>query len=457
MPIPRLTPGRPGRRLPPRNGREIAESMSATTEQSAGAGAPAAGWAEGWRPWAAFLLGCLFFSYGFFQRVSPSVMVEDLMRDFAVGAAILGNLSAFYFYAYAPIQIPVGLMLDRFGPRRLLAGAAALCGLGSLVFAVAQDVNLAYLGRFMVGAGAAFTWVGAVTLVTLYFPHNRFALLVGVTQFFGMTGGVFGQAPLAAAVTQFGWRATLMVAAAVGVALGALIYVIVRDRERPAGKAAAPAFSMAASLRHVASNPQSWIAACLGGALVGPVLAFGGLWGVPYLMQVYGIERTAAAAATSLFFVGFGVGAPILGWLSDYIRRRRIILIVASSASLTTLLLLLLVPGLPLSVALALFVVHGVGAGAMVLSLASAREHNRPDMTGAVYGLVNTAVVGGGALLQPLIGLLLDLQWDGLMAAGARVYVVDAYRWALAVLPLVSLIGVVAALLTRESHCRQIG
>lgn len=428
--------------------------MSATTEHRGETGAPAADWATGWRPWAAFLLGCLFFSYGFFQRVAPSVMVEDLMRDFAVGAAILGNLSAFYFYAYAPVQIPVGLMLDRFGPRRLLAGAAALCGLGSLVFALAHDVNLAYLGRFMIGAGAAFTWVGAVTLVTLYFPHNRFALLVGVTQFFGMTGGVFGQAPLAAAVAQFGWRATLVIAATIGVALGALIYMIVRDRERSAGKAAVPAFSMAASLGHVASNPQSWIAACLGGALVGPVLAFGGLWGVPYLMQVYGIERTAAAAATSLFFVGFGLGAPVLGWLSDHVQRRRTTLIAASCVSLATLLLLLLVPGLPLSIASALFVLHGIGAGAMVLSLASAREHNRPDMTGAVYGLVNTAVVGGGALLQPLIGLLLDLQWDGQMAAGARVYAVDAYRWAFAVLPLVSLIGLAAALLTRETFCR---
>ena len=429
--------------------------MSAATEQSGDTGAPAIGGATGWRPWAAFLLGCLFFCYGFFQRVSPSVMVEDLMRDFAVGAAILGNLSAFYFYAYAPIQIPVGLMLDRYGPRRLLAGAATLCGAGSLIFAFAQDVNLAYLGRFMVGAGAAFTWVGAVTLVTLYFPLNRFAFLVGITQFFGMTGGVFGQAPLAAAVAQYGWRTTLAIAAVAGALLGALLYLIVRDRPKPSGAGTAPWVSVMAALRHVASNPQTWIAACLGGALVGPVLAFGGLWGVPYLMQVYGIERTAAAGATSLFFVGFGLGAPILGWLSDYIQRRRTILIVASSVSLTTLLLLLLIPGLPLSVASTLFAFHGAGAGAMVLSLATAREHNRPDMTGAVYGLVNTAVVGGGALLQPLIGLLLDLQWDGLMVAGARVYAVDAYRWALAVLPLVSLIGLVAALLTRETFCRQ--
>jgi MFS family permease len=430
--------------------------MSANTERSGDAGAPAAGWAEGWRPWAAFLLGCLFFCYGFFQRVSPSVMVEDLMRDFAVGAAILGNLSAFYFYAYAPIQIPVGLVLDRYGPRRLLAGAAALCGLGSLVFALAHDVNLAYLGRFLVGAGAAFTWVGAVTLVTLYFPHNRFALLIGVTQFFGMAGGVFGQAPLAAAVARFGWRPTLAAAAAIGVALGALIYLVVRDRGRPAQAGAAPAVSMAGSLRHVASKGQTWIAACLGGALVGPVLALGGLWGVPYLMQVHGIERTAAAGIVSLSFIGFGLGAPVLGWLSDHIRRRRAILIAAAGASVATLSILL-VPGLPLSAVSALLVVHGAGAGAMVLSLATAREHNRPDTTGAVYGLVNTAVVGGGALLQPAIGYLLDLQWDGTMAAGARVYAADAYRWALATLPLVSLIGLGAALMTRETYCRQVG
>lgn len=413
-------------------------------------------WAEGWRPWAAFLLGCLFFCYGFFQRVTPSVMVEDLMRDFGVGAAVLGNLSAFYFYSYAVLQIPVGLLLHRFGPRRLLSSAAAVCAFGSLVFALAPDVNLAYVGRLMVGAGAGFTWVGALTLVTLFFPLNRFALLVGVTQFFGMAGGVFGQAPLAAAVAGFGWRATLIVAAAAGAVLGALIYLIVRDRPQPAvGGGAAAAISMAAALRLVASNPQTWIGALLGGSLVGPVLAFGGLWGVPYLMLTYGIDRPSAAGATSLFFVGFGLGAPMFGWLSDFIGRRRVPLLIGSGCGLATVLVLFYGPALPLWLACALFALHGLGAGGMVVSIAAAREHNPPDVTGAVYGLVNTAVVGGGALLQPLIGLLLDLQWDGQMAAGARVYSPGAYRLALSVLPVVSMLGLLTALLTRETFCKQ--
>jgi len=432
-----------------------ARSSSGATGSGGPGNLTTVNWTSGWRAWLTFILGCLFFSYGFFQRVSPSVMVEDLMREFAVGAAILGNLSAFYFYSYAALQVPIGLLLDRFGPRRLLSAAAALCALGSLLFAMAPDVTVAYLGRLLIGTGAGFTWVGALTLVTLFFPPHRFAFLVGVSQFFGMVGGVLGQAPLAAAVAAYGWRATMTAAAVVGALLAALLYLVVRDRPRADTVGGQAAVTMAAAIRRVAANPQTWIAALLGGCFVGPVLAFGGLWGVPYLMQSHGIDRPQAAGAVSFFFIGFGFGAPILGWLSDHVHRRRLPLLFATTCSLSTLLVIFHGPALPLWAACIVFAVHGFGAGGMVLSVASAREHNPPNVTGAVYGLVNTAVVGGGALLQPLIGWLLDLNWDGRMEDGARVYAPEAFALALAVLPAVSAVGVLAALATRETHCRQ--
>jgi len=416
-------------------------------------------WAEGWRPWTTFLLGCLFFCYGFFQRVAPSVMVEDLMRDFAVGAAILGNLSAFYFYSYSVLQFPIGLWLDRYGPRFLLSGATALCALGSLVFAWADDLNLAYLGRFLVGAGAAFTWVGVMTLVTSLFPLNRFAFLIGIAQFFGMSGGVFGQAPLAMAVSAFGWRTTMAAAALVAAALAAAMVIIIRNRGDGRRDVVAPSAArrppMRAILAHIMTNPQSWVAALQGCALVGPVLAFGGLWGVPYLMQSYGIDRPAAAGAVSLLFVGFGVGAPFLGWYSDHIGRRRLPLLISAGLTLFTLAIFLYGPGLPLAMACVLFILQGVGAGGMVISLAAARELNPPNATGAVFGMVNTAVVAGAALFQPLIGLLLDLNWDGAVMAGVRHYSLDNFHLALSILPILSGLGVLAALSTRETHCRQ--
>ncbi len=405
----------------------------------------------GARAWLAFALGALFFFYAFVQRVSPSVMVEDLMRDFAVGAAILGNLSAFYFYAYAGLQIPVGVLMDRIGPRRLMCGAAMLCGLGAILFAASEAIGGAYVGRLLIGAGAAFSWVGTLTILTQWFGASQFALLTGFAQLAGMLGAVFGQAPLAAGVSWFGWRATIFAVAGVGVALSVLLWLVVRDRPHgPAGGT-----SLLAGLASVAANRETWLNALYGLSMTGPMLAFAGLWGVPYLVATYDVDRSTAAATTSVMFLGWGVGAPLNGWLSERLGTRRPMMFGCGAVAIASFLALLYLPGLSLGWVTALLVVHGYAASVMVLAFACVREHNRRWASGAGLGVVNAAVVGSGALFQPLLGLLLDLQWDGAMQAGARVYRPEAYGLAFAVMPAVAAIGTLSVLAMRETNCRQ--
>ena len=174
-------------------------------------------------------LGAGFFFLAFLQRVSPSVMVDELMRDFAVSAVILGNLSACYFYIYAAMQLPVGLMIDRIGPRLLLTLFALLCVAGNLIFAVADTVTAAYLGRILIGAGAAASWVGTLALATRWLPARHFALFAGLGQVFGMAGGVFGQSPLSLAVDGLGWRGALLATAGLAGLFAVLFWLVVRD------------------------------------------------------------------------------------------------------------------------------------------------------------------------------------------------------------------------------------
>lgn len=217
--------------------------------------------------WAALITGCLYFLTAFVLRVSPSVMVNDLMRDFSVGASVLGNLSAFYFYTYASIQIPVGLMMDRIGPRRLMTGAAALCAIGCVVFAYSTNVTTAYLGRAMIGAGAAFGYVGTLTIAANGFPVQWFAMLGGILQMFGMAGAVGGQAPTGFLVALFGWRHS-MLAFGVGIGVIALLcWLFVRDRTHESQQS----ISLGASLKTVMSNVQTWLNAFVGLALTGPM------------------------------------------------------------------------------------------------------------------------------------------------------------------------------------------
>lgn len=405
-----------------------------------------------WRAGAAWGFAAAFFGYAFVQRVSPGVMVDELMRDFSVGAAILGNLSAFYFYTYASLQVVVGVLMDRIGPRRLMAAAAAFCACGSILFALADVVELAYFGRAAVGAGAAFGWVGVLTLAARWFPAKRFALLTGMGQVAGMVGAMIGQAPLAALIGISGWRGAMMVIAAAGLVLALGLWLFVRDGAAPARRDSGGPLLM--GLGGVLANPQTWLLALFGLACTGPMLAFTGLWGVPYMGAVYGLERTEAAAIMSVSYLGWMIGAPSIGWLSDHLGTRRPLMIGCSALAAVTLSVILYAPPMPLALLSALLILNGVGASAMVLSFCTAREHNPPDATGAVLGVINTAVVGSGALFQPVIGLLLDLQWDGTLVGGARLYDPHAYAIAFAVLPLGCMIGLAAALATRETFCR---
>ncbi len=406
-------------------------------------------------PWVFWALGALFYFYGFFQRVAPSVIVDELMRDFAASAAILGNLSAFYFYAYASLQIPVGVMIDRWGPRRALSVAVVLCGTGSALFATADTLLIAYAGRALIGGGAGFAFVGTLKLVSVWFPPHRFALLSGLTLMLGMAGAVGGQGPLAALVAAAGWRQSMAAAAVFAMVLAAAIWLVVRDR--PAAQAEPPESPPGGLLRGlmgVLGNRQSWFVSVFGGCMSGPMLAFGALWGVPYMAQAYGLERPAAAASVSLMMVGWGIGAPLSGWFSDRIGRRRAPMLLGAGGALASIGAVIYLPGLPLPAAQVLLLVNGIFSGAMILSFATAREHNAPEAAGAALGFANMASMAAGALFQPLIGGILDLRWDGRMADGARVYSVDAYQVAFLTLLACGVGAVVATLLSRETHCR---
>jgi MFS family permease len=386
------------------------------------------------------------FLYAFLQRVSPSVMVAELMAAFGVGGALLGNLSAFYLYAYAALQIPLGILFDRFGVRRLMSVSLALSAAGSLIFAAASSIELAYLGRMLIGAGVASTWVGGLTVAAQWLPAARFAMFAGLAQLLGMIGAIFGQAPLAALVVVAGWRGALVTMGALGAALAIAIWAIVRDRGRSPG----PSPRLADGIRSVIRVRDTWACAFFGFAMTGPMLSFAGLWAVPYLMTVYELPRTTAAALTSLIFAGWGVGAPAIGWFSDHIGRRKTPMLICAAIAGALLAIVILGPRLPLWLLGTILALHGLASSAMVLSFAMVKERNAAGASSAAMGVVNTFVVGSGALLQPLVGFLLDLGWTGTSVDGARVYAPETYTAALAMLPALFIIALLAGAAMRE-------
>ena len=374
-------------------------------------------------------------------------MVDDLMKEFSVGAAILGYLSATYLYIYAALQIPLGLVVDKYGLRGVVAGACALCGIGSIIFSLADSFYLAYLGRGLVGAGAAFSFVGALNMAARWFP-SRFAVLGGWAQMMGSAGGFVGQAPLSLAVATFGWRSCNLSLGMAGLFLAVLLLFTVRDPkedQKPGDN-----FSIWLGLKNVCSNTQTWLATLAAAGLTGALLAFAGLWGVPYLMKARAIDKPDAASFISIIFVGWAIGAPFFGWLSDRIRRRRILLLWGTCGAALTTGTTILVPTLSTTLVIVVLFLQGFFSASMILGFALAKDNNPPGSSGVALGLINTFVVGSGAILQPLVGVLLDYRWTGEMFDGIRVFNLLDFQVSMLILPFVCLISFASAFYIRE-------
>ena len=403
----------------------------------------------------AFTLGTLFFSYAFVQRVSPSVMTSELMSEFAVGGAALGSLSAFYFYAYASIQLPVGMLTDHFGPRKLMSFAAALCALASLGLALSDSVLTASIGRALIGGTVAFGFVGTMAIAGYWFKPSQYALLAGLLQTMGMSGGIFGQAPLRQIVEGVGWRGTVNVLALVALVLALLLFFLVPQRSSEQKQRGARS-GILKGLRAVTINPQTWVCSVIGFGMAATMLAFGGLWGVPWLTNVHAYTTTEAAGITSMIFVGWAIFSPLCGWASDRIGRRNLILRAGSLLALVALTVLIYFTPHNTALLMALIFIIGVGGSSMTVCFGSVRELNDANYSSTSLGLMNMCIVGAGAVMQPLIGWQLDLGWNGALQDGARVYSEANYSSAFFSLLVVNLAALIASLFLRETHCRQI-
>jgi MFS family permease len=409
--------------------------------------------------WLVWGLGALLYLIAFYQRVAPAVITQELSRDFGLSAASLGNLSAFYFYSYVAVQIPTGLLADRYGPRRILTAGAALTAAGTLLFALAPSVEWAMAGRLAIGAAAGVAFVSMLKLASHWMPFRHFAFVSGAALFVGVMGATLAGAPLRIAVDAFGWR-MVMQASAVACALATVaIWLVVRDDPvdrgyasyHPAAEHASA--SMAAQLRQVLLHRNTWLMLVVPGAYSGIVLTFAGLWGVPYLVSQAGFSNRDAALTCTAMLVAWSVASMGFGPLSQKVGRRKPVFIAGLLATLALWSVVVFIP-VPAPVLVALLVATGIAAAAFVLTFAFAKESVPAAVGGTASGIGNMGVMLGGMVMQPLVGFVLDRNWDGAMAEGVRVYGRAAYQWGFALMLAWGAVALVLLLATKETYCR---
>jgi len=416
--------------------------------------------------WSIWGFGALFYLMGFFQRVAPAVMTAELMQDFNISAAALGNLSAFYFYSYVAMQVPTGIIADIWGPRRLLSTGALVAASGILLFAAAPNIWWANCGRFLIGGSVAVAWVSTLKLAGEWFPARFFAMISGIALFFGLVGAVFAGPPLRLLIVAFGWRSTMLASAVVTFAICAGVWLIVRDHPTEKGYTGftdpAPAGEIRSQRRiisgimEVLRYPNVWLLFVIGGGVVGCVLTFGGLWGVPYLSTHHGLSTTQAAALNSTLLVAWGIGGPIFGGLSDRVGRRKPLFAVGVTLTVLGWGLILFVSNLPVAVLTILLFVTGFTSGCVIISFAFARESVPAHLTGTVIGLNNTGFMLGPTLLQPAVGWMLDRNWQGDFMDGNKIYSLAAYHAGFVLMIGWIVLSFALLFFTRETYCRPI-
>lgn len=406
------------------------------------------------------ILASCFYMYEFVLQVSPAVMTNQLINDLGLNAITLGTMAAFYYYSYTPMQLPAGFLFDRFGPRRLLTLAVLTCAMGAFLFGATSNIATASAGRFMMGTGSAFAFIGTLVLISRWFPSRYFAFLTGLVELMSSVGAIAGETPLTIAVGHWGWRHTILILGVIGVILGLLIWMIVRDSPEAVSKGhkfqPTSKKSILQSFHQVAANSQTWFVALYSFMVWAPITAFAALWGVPFLVVAYGISTKAASTAATMIWLAIGIGCPLLGWWSDKVNLRGMPLKFAASLGIVGLIPVIYIPHLPLIWLYVCLFLFGLAASGQSLAFGVVKDNNHSSVAGTAMGINNMATVAGGALFQPIIGIFLHLNWNGTYHNGTPFYSVEDYRKAFIILPFCYLVALlIGKFLIKETHCQQ--
>jgi sugar phosphate permease len=420
--------------------------------------------------WLIFWIMALSYVFVYFHRLCPAVVAVDLQKTFHASAGFMGLLASVYFYPYAIMQFPGGLLSDSFGPRRTVTFFLVIAGAGSLIFGLAPSMEVALVARVVVGLGVSLVFVNAMKILSHWFRIREFAFMTAILAAMGGVGALTAASPLALMTGWVGWRVSFEVIGVATLFMALLVWTFVRNRPEDMGwpslaemdqigpGSSAPPLIIPVweGARRVLRDRYFWPIAVWFFFLAGVFFSFGGLWAGPYFMHVYGMSRVEAGNVLSMTALGLIVGSPLVSILSDRVLHSRKKLLVLASASVVALMLLLNVfpEGLShLTLYAFMFLFSICGAASVVIGFSTAKELFPVEIAGTSVGAVNLFPFLGGAIFQPVLGSILDIY--GKDSAGA--YPLEAYKTVLLVLMAASAVSLFSTFLMKETFPGSVG
>lgn len=393
----------------------------------------------------AWLITAVYYFYQYMLRSAPSVMMPQLSEAFGLTAMGVAGMAGLFYYGYSPFSLVAGVALDRLGPRKVIPIGAAAVGIGALMFATGNQ-EIASAGRLLQGAGGVFALVGAVYIATSNFPASRAATLIGATQMCGMAGGSAGQFMVGPAIgAGMHWSTFWIVMGAVGLAISIALFTLLPKQGQTAAAHDNWLRSAGHALRVVFRNPQSILCGVISGLIFIPTTIFDMIWGVRYLQEAQGFDYASAVLRSASVPLGWIIGCPLLGAISDKIGRRKPVIICGAIVLFACLAWILHGPADVLP-AYTLGLVAGIASGVAMIPYTVIKEVNPPQFGGTATGVVNFLNFTFSALLGPVFAWILAT-----LGGGASTFTLNHYQTAFEPLLYGVVIAIILTLLLKET------
>jgi sugar phosphate permease len=415
-----------------------------------------------YRRWLVFSILAVGYLLVYFHRQSPAVMAVELMKSFNTGGAVVGLLGSAYFYPYAIMQLPAGLLSDSLGPRKSVTIFLLVAAAGALLFGISPNISIAFFARVLVGLGVCMVFVPTLKVVSQWFTRGEFSMMAAILNAMGGVGVLVAAAPLAFLTDSLGWRTTFVAIGVATLLLAAAVWAWVRNKpediglppvvstdENAPGSPAGAAIPLLEGMKSVLSNGRFWAIAVWFFFNCGIFFGVGGLWGGPYLMHVYGLSKAGAGNVLNMVALGLIIGSPVLSMLSDKIfaSRKKVMIISSFAVMLTMLALMVFTDRLTLSILyMAFFCIGMFSAAIVVIAFTATKELFPVEIAGTSVGAVNLFPFAGGAVFQPLLGYVVE----NVSGAGDS-YTVAGYRAMYLACLIASVVALVAISFMKET------
>lgn len=386
--------------------------------------------------WLMWSLASFFYAYQYILRVLPNVMMSELLERFQIDASVFGQYSGFFYIGYAGMHIPVGILLDKYGPKWILPACMMLAVIGIVPLLYAEHWIYPGIGRVFIGMGSAAAILGVFKIIRMCFPEEKFTFILGCSVTIGLLGAIYGGQPINYLIYRFGSEIVIQSIIIVGVLLALATFLSI-----PSQWATPTPKGWVVSVKEILTHPQIVLICLCAGLMVGPLEGFVDVWGKEYLKVTYKFNDAIAASLPSLIYLGMCFGAPILSWIAEKTKAYFGFLIL-SGVTMMVAFLFVLTGQLSVGFLTVLFFIVGIFCAYQILAIYQASTYSGKQLVGLTTACANMVIMAFGYLFNSVIGQVMSRLWDGSTIAEIPVYDAHAYTVALLVIPLGLAIGV---------------